>query len=252
MPRSTADRLPAAAAPEPETKTIAELARHRIYEDIVSGALKSGEKLQPDMLKERYGLGLSPIREALIRLSVEGIVSVEGQRGFAVPPTSQAEVRDIARVRFELSAFALGESIRLGDDDWEAAVVAAFHRLERIAEAMRKNPRQYLDEWETRNLAFHAALESGCGSPLTLRLIAQVYGLSERYRRQFVDYRDLLPAAQDEHRQIMEATLARDAPRAIKALEHHIMGNMQKVAVRVERKPGAERGVRGSSAHGTP
>jgi GntR family carbon starvation induced transcriptional regulator len=230
--RNAQSALPVHADSEP--RTLAERARSLIYEDIVNGNLPFGRKVQPDALKGRYDLGLSPIREALVRLSVEGIVTSEGQKGFMVPPVSVTEVRDIARIRVVLSSYALRESISRGDDAWEAGIVAAMHRLDRLANALKQDPDRYMHQWEERNLAFHAALESGVDSRLVLRLTAEVYALSERYRRQFVDYADLLPGAQDEHRALMDAALARDADAAVAILSEHILINMEKVAVRLE------------------
>jgi GntR family carbon starvation induced transcriptional regulator len=51
----------------------------RLREDVVSGRLKSGLKVKSESLKEIYGVGTSPIREALFQLAGEGLVRVEGQ-----------------------------------------------------------------------------------------------------------------------------------------------------------------------------
>ncbi len=225
-----------AAAP----RTHAERALYLIHDDIVSGRYAPGERLKPEELKERYGVGVSPIREALLRLTAEGLVSLEGQRGFQVPPASAAELRDIAKIRTELSCLALRESIAMGDDHWEGRVVAAFHRLERIYPLMVKQPKAHAQEWEVRNRDFHAALESACGSPWLLHFNALAFAQSERYRRHFVDYAFLLPDAQKEHHDIMDAAINRNAKEACKQLTHHIAENMQ-VVMRCMTEPKAVR-----------
>ena len=211
------------------SKTQAEQALQRIHEDIISGAFVPGERLRPEELKERYSFGLSPIREALLRLSAEGLVSLEGQRGFKVPDASASELLDIARVRTELSCLALRDSISFGDDKWEANVVGAFHRLERIYPRMVKQPKEHAQEWEVRNRDFHAALESACGSPWLLHFNAVAFSQSERYRRHFVDYSFLLPGAQQEHHEIMTAAINRNVDVACGHLAHHIAENVQVV-----------------------
>jgi DNA-binding GntR family transcriptional regulator len=221
---------PRSAAPrKTPSQTQAEQALQRIHEDIISGAFVPGERLRPEELKQRYSFGLSPIREALLRLSAEGLVSLEGQRGFKVPDASTSELMDIARVRTELSCLALRDSIVSGDDKWEATVVATFHRLERIYPLMVKKPREHAQEWEARNRDFHAALESACGSPWLLHFNAVAFAQSERYRRHFVDYSFLLPGAQQEHHDIMLAAINRNAAAACEHLAHHIAENVQVV-----------------------
>ncbi len=207
-------------------KTESERALHLIRDDIVTGAYAPGERLRPEELKERYNVGVSPIREALLRLTAEGLVTLQGQRGFQVPAASTSDLADIAKVRSDLSCLAMTEAIALGDDHWEAGVVAAFHRLERTFPLMLKQPQAHAREWEQRNREFHAALESGCGSPWLLHFNAMAFAQSERYRRHYVDYAFLLPDAQKEHYDIMTAAINRDAAAACRQLRHHIAENM--------------------------
>lgn len=225
------------------TKTEAERALYLIHDDIVSGRYAPGERLKPEELKERYNVGISPIREALLRLTAEGLVKLEGQRGFQVPSATTSELQDIAKVRSELSCLALREAIALGDDEWEARVVASFHRLERIYPLMVKAPKEHAPDWELRNREFHAALESGCGSPWLLHFNAMAFAQSERYRRHFVDYAFLLPDAQKEHHDIMTAAINRKADEACEQLRHHIAENMR-VVMDCMLDPGAARGRR--------
>lgn len=209
------------AFPE-QARTLGEDVVQRLHSDIISGVFNPGEKLKPDELKEKYEAGVSPIREALLRLSAEGLVVAQGQRGFRVAPMSVAELRDIARIRAHLSCLALRWSIERGDDRWEARVIAAFYRLDRIAKPMIENPIAYAAEWEQRNREFHLALEDECGSPWLLHFSNLSFSQSERYRRYFVRYETLLPHGQDEHKVIMDAALARDTSTAVQHLEQHI------------------------------
>ncbi|TGD95260.1 FCD domain-containing protein [Methylobacterium nonmethylotrophicum] len=208
-------------------RTLSDDAIRGLHEDIVAGRFQPGEKLKPEDLKTRYAVGTSPIREALLRLSAEGLVLSEGQRGFRVPPTSEAELDDIADVRCTLSDMALRRAVARGDDEWEARIVAAFHRLQVLVQPMIEDPDTHRDQWEQRNRDFHAALEEGCGSPWLLHFSNIAYSQSERYRRRFVHYPVLLPKAQEEHAAIMEAALARDAETACRHLLAHIMDGVE-------------------------
>lgn len=207
---------------ETGVRTISADVEKALYEDIVSGRLEPGKKLKPEALRDRYEVGISPIREALLRLSSDGLVEHLGQRGFRVPPASELELSDITELRCHLSCLALRGSIERGDFAWEGALVAAFHQVERVTGLVASDPVTYLGQWEYLNRQFHHALESACGSPWLLRFTRIVYGQSERYRRHFVSYTALMPESQDEHREILNAALARDAATACKLLEDHI------------------------------
>ena len=160
--------------------------------------------------------------EALSRLAADGLAVAEGQRGFFVAPVSAGELEDVAELRAHFSVMALERSVARGDETWEAAVVAAYYRLNKLVKQMKADPATYADEWERRNRAFHAALESACGSPWLLHFCQILYDQSERYRRHFVAYPRIEPRIYEEHRMIMDAALKRDRKTACRTLEHHI------------------------------
>jgi GntR family carbon starvation induced transcriptional regulator len=220
--------------------TLADRAVRMIYHDVTAGLLEPGRRLKPEELKARYGVGASPIREALLRLAGWGLVVREGNCGFRAPEASERELRDIAEVRGHLSGQALAKSIANGDDDWEAEVVAAFHRIERMKAFTDPDPAVFPAEWERRNQAFHHALESACGSPWLRHFCAVAHSQAERYRRYFLDAAPgaplplaeriaMIAAPQAQHRAVMEAALARDAERAVALLHEHIEAGVAKV-----------------------
>ena len=83
MPRHATKPAPSAAQ-SGIGRTLAATAFERLRADILSCKLAPGSKLPFDRLKEDYGVGLSPLREALSRLATSGLVTMEGQRGFRV------------------------------------------------------------------------------------------------------------------------------------------------------------------------
>ncbi len=68
----------------------------RLRRDILTGLFEPGERLPLDALGERYRVGLTPLREALNRLSAEELVLREGKRGFRVAPVSRANLVALA------------------------------------------------------------------------------------------------------------------------------------------------------------
>lgn len=221
--------------PEPG-RTQGERAYLTLYQAIVAGRFAPGQPLRPEDLKDDFGFGASPLREALLRLTAEGLVQLEGHRGFQMPRASVEELMDIARIRCELSMMALKWSIQRGDDAWEALVVGSFHRLEKAARLMDADPNGNAAEHEARNRDFHLALESACGSPLLLDFGHKAFSRSERYRRHFVDYTRLLPNTHREHKDMMEAALNRRADQACEILRDHIMNNVEVVRECLEQR----------------
>lgn len=214
--------------PSPPDKTLADLAYRMLRADLIAGRLAPSARLRTNELQQRYGLGLSPLREALLRLASEGFVVAEGQRGFAVAPVSLAELADLTRTRQEIEAIAIEQSIAHGDADWEAAMLAAFHRLSR--EPMPSNPAdaEATLAWELKHRAFHDALIAACGSPWLLRFHAQLVDHAERYLRARLFYgAKSVPTkaprdANAEHQAIMNAVLARDTAKAVSLMNAHI------------------------------
>jgi GntR family transcriptional regulator, carbon starvation induced regulator len=218
-----------AVAP-PASKTLADAAYKLIREDIISGALKPSEKLKFTNMVTRYEFGVSPLREALARLSSDHLVLLEGQRGFTVAPASREELLDVSRVRQLVEAEAVALSIKNGNVEWEAGIVAAYFRLQRAEERREENSMTWVQEWESCNNAFHAALISHCGSVWLLRLQELLYAQHKRYR--FIslqhprDHRDL----NAEHKALMEACLNRDIARARQLTAEHIEKTVNSVA----------------------
>jgi len=208
-------------------RTLAEHAHARIRDDILTGALAPDTKLRIEDLRRVYDVGASPLREALNRLAAEGLVIALSQRGFRVAPISVAELRDLTRVRVLLEGEALAESIRNGDQAWEAGVRASHRRLAKLEHGRRRQPLA----WEQANEAFHAALIAGCRSPLLLAYRRNVYDKHRRYRALALELSTPQRPVAAEHRELLEAALARDVGRACAATEAH----MRRTAEEIER-----------------
>jgi GntR family transcriptional regulator, carbon starvation induced regulator len=215
-----------------------------IFEDIIKAGLRPGERLKPEALSERYGVGLSPIREALFRLTADGLVRGGGHRGFAVPEISIDELLDIANVRAELSGLALRESIRCGDDKWEVGVITAYHSIERIPVSLREDPEAFANIWENRNWSFHEALEAACESPWLKHFISLTAVHTRRYRGRFFDYDLDSRIAQAEHKAIMDAALDRDADTACKLMTEHVLSRVRALKEAMDRQAPREQNKR--------
>lgn len=222
-----AEIAPGEAAPE-SAKTVVEFAYDRMRSDILCGNLRPEAKLRVDKLHEEYGIGINSLREALARLTMDGLVLTSGKRGFIVKPTSLSDLKDITEMRQFLECRALAQAIEAGDLDWEGRVVAAYHKLSRVEGKLNDDQARWGLEWENRNREFHSALISACPSPWLLQFQRVMYNQSQRYRMlSLVESSIPRDATFREHRLILEATLERDAPRATELLAHHIVKGAQ-------------------------
>jgi len=200
--------------------TLATSVYGQIRADILSGTLRPGEKLRAEFLRDSYQTGNSPIREALNRLSVDGLVTREEQRGFRVAPVSKDELRELIDTRCWIEEVALRKSIENGGSEWEEALVLAFHRLSRVPRSSKKGEFERNPEWDELHNAFHRALISACGSRWLIGFCEQLNDQANRYRRlSSISCPNRNPM--EEHRVIMEAAIDGDADKAVEVLHDH-------------------------------
>lgn len=195
----------------------------RIRDDVLAGALAPGLKLRIEFVCERYGIGASPVREALNRLSSEGLVERRDQRGFYVSPVSLGQLDELVKTRCWLEGIALRESIVNRTAAWEEGLVLAFHRLSRTPRSLDPASYSFNPEWEERHRDFHHALISHCGSSWLLGFCRDMRDQADRYRR--LAAARVYPERQgpDEHRAIMEAAIDGHVDEAVGLLQRHYM-----------------------------
>jgi GntR family transcriptional regulator, carbon starvation induced regulator len=209
---------------EENPKTLTELIVGRVRADILRCRLKPGDKLRVEELRATYGAGGSPVREALSRLTSVGLVRVEGQRGFTVADVSTEDLLDLTRVRIWVESAAMRSSIRNGDRNWEAEILASAHRLGNDQPKIAATDGAGLEpDWERRHREFHSALVRACDSPRLMHQRDLLSDLSDRYRHMSVvsGVRGRNPGA--EHAAIVAAALARDAERAAQLVADHFL-----------------------------
>ena len=222
--------VPAAEKPVKASRTLTTDLFEQIRSDILHNRLEPGSRLRFRDMRERYRSGLSPLREALMRLVSEGLVRLEDHKGFSVAPVSREEMIDIANTLLELEAIAIRMAVEKGDDYWEAQIVARYHELSKREMFISDGT---LDpEWEARNVAFHESLYEACGSP-SLKLVCHVlYERHSRYRRLRTQQGDPTRNVAREHEALMRATISRDTDTAVTLLRKHRSATLADVAAR--------------------
>lgn len=215
-------------------ESMAQRAYRIIRADIISGARPPGERLRIEMLKTIYDIGPTPLREALQKLSTEGLVLALEKRGFMVSPLDLDEFSDLNIARIEIEKVALSRSIALGDRQWESRVVAATYLMNKEDAALLASGNGVSDAWETANAEFHATMIAACGSKWLLQMRDHLQDMCERYRRSSISQsiRKTGNGKRDvgkEHAAISNAVLARDARLACQLTESHYMKTLDRL-----------------------
>jgi len=209
---------------------LAERVYQRLRQAIVRCEFEPGARLRVEELSRRFAVSSSPVREALNRLSEQGLVRTLENRGFRVAPLTVAGVSDLARVRALVECEALRDAIAQGDDAWEGRCVAAGHALGLAERRIGNQPRALDDAWSSRHREFHLSLYAACGSPILLDLADVLFDNAERYRRWAAHSRRAPRQKHNEHQALLKAALERDADKASALLRQHIGHTEQLVA----------------------
>lgn len=215
--------------------TLSAQVHDRLRDDIVSGALLPGQRLTLDTLIERYGVGATPLREALSRLSTSALIRGEDRRGFRVAPATVAHMEDILATRLAIEPVLVRSAFMSGDIAWEGRVLAAFHQLRGTGEMYQPSTHTIREEWEIAHRAFHAAVLSSASLRVLLQFQEVLWDHAARYRN-LVSSSGLDPdVLLHEHEQICETVLARDADLACLLWNRHIQnaGNSVLAAMRL-------------------
>lgn len=205
--------------------TISEQAYARIRSDIIFGRLRPRQKLKLETLRDKYGASVSTLREILNRLSSEGLVVAEGQRGFEVAPVSVGNLKETADLRLLLETHALAQSFEAGDVEWEGRVVASHHKLAALERRMKEGDLSQTETWKRYDWEFHQALISACGSKVLMNTHAAVFDQYLRYQMIALSFRGDVAAR--EHEELLKCALERDPDRARRILEEHVSGGVQ-------------------------
>lgn len=163
------------------------------------------------------------MREALTRLQVEGLVRGVPHIGFTVTPLSVEDLTELTQTRMEIEPLVLGHSVEAGDLAWEAQAVAAFHVLERTPLMDATDPVRVSDVWGAAHVRFHDALLAACPNRRLLKLAQSLREEAGLYQFWSVSLqKEPQRDGIEEHRGLLEASVARDVPTAQARLREHL------------------------------
>jgi DNA-binding GntR family transcriptional regulator len=196
--------------------TISEIVLEEIREDILSGSLKPGTKIDQNQLKERFGISAIPIREAFQRLQSEGYVDIVPHRGVHVKPLSRQEIEDLYLVRAEVEALAGRLALPNLTEDDIRELRELFEQMSQLTESGA-----YVELLKV-NRRFHFTIYRACRRTHLLQILDDLWMRSSRYRSLVTVKPSLAKRAIAEHRAILDACSARDSEALVRAIRQNI------------------------------
>ena len=210
-----------------QNPTANEIALNALRRDVLSLAFLPGAKLKVEHLQQSYGLSSSPIREALNRLTEEGLVRADERKGFRVAMVSDEDLQDITSMRLLIDLPTLEQSMRSGDDEWESYVIASFHLLEKLESRLPEGPVVLNADWSALHRSFHRAMMSACPSERMVLTSSSLFDQAERYRHISARYRTVIKRKSEEHKVLMRAVLKRDIETAKELHQEHVLSTQK-------------------------
>ncbi len=210
-------------------ETQAEVAADRIIADIRSGALAPGRKLRVVELRGMYGIGASPLREALSMVSSMGYATSESHRGFRVAEVSPADLADITSAREVIETGMLRESKSLHTDEWAIGIITATERLRRLAARAESGSISGSGPIKTAHKQLHAAFVAGCQSTRLAKMQDLLFDQAGRYRDIMISEVRSPQHFVETHESLARIILDGDVDQACEALRDHLRRTMREV-----------------------
>ena len=197
--------------PQTMQEAVLQELRRRIHD----GELRPGTVIRVDAVAGALGVSRIPVREALMILEGEGLVTHRPHVGFTVPSLTAEELEEIYFVRALLEDEALRRALK---DTTDADRAAAREACRAAGEALDHGQ---VNAFSDNGRRFHEALLAPCRMPRLLRLLDGLWEATESYRAANSLDKSGQAILQVEHQVMLDAYLDGDEQRLIQAAEQH-------------------------------
>ncbi|MET9595242.1 GntR family transcriptional regulator [Streptomyces sp. NPDC006516] len=207
---------PAARKADPKPPPAAERVYTHIKEAVLDRRYEGGTLLTEGDLAEAVGVSRTPVREALLRLEVEGLIKLYPKKGALVLAVSAQEISDVVETRLLVEEFAARKAV--------PAPPRLIARLEQLLEEQRELAEAGdLAAVAVKDRCFHAEIVKNAGNEILSRLYDQ---LRDRQLRMGVAvmeaHPDRIAANITEHSELLEAIRSGDAEEAAQVVRRHV------------------------------
>jgi len=197
-------------------KPLRELVFEALSEAIVKGVLRPGERMMEIQLAEEMGVSRTPVREAIRKLELEGLVAMVPRKGAYVASLSMKDIIEVFEIRGALEGLAAELAAeRITDDELEELE----RYLVRITESIETDDLTLMVEVDT---GFHSQLYRASRNGRLSQIISNLREQIQRFRKASLSQPGRMRAALEEHKKIVEAISSRDSALARRLAEEHI------------------------------
>lgn len=197
---------------------------------ILRGELKPGERLMEIQLANKLGVSRTPIREAIRKLELEGLVLMIPRRGAEVAEITEKNLRDVLEVRCALEELAVQLACDRMDEEG----------IEKLKEAAARF-REVLDSDDITQIAqadvlFHDVIYTATDNKRLIQLLNNLREQMYRYRIEYLKKRECYPQLIEEHQTVIDAIEAKDKKKATEITGRHINNQVDTVADTIRHK----------------
>lgn len=183
---------------------------------ILKGELEPGERLMEIALAQKLGVSRTPIREAIRKLELEGLVVMVPRKGAEVADITEKDLRDVLEVRTALEELSIELAMKnMTDEDYE--------NLKKASKSFAKDSEgDDLIKIAEADVAFHEVIYMATGNKRLIQMINNLREQMYRYRLEYIKDKSTHARLVEEHERIIEAMQKQDVNAAKAAIKLHV------------------------------
>ncbi|OIQ82554.1 HTH-type transcriptional regulator McbR [mine drainage metagenome] len=197
-------------------ETLRERLLAEVRASIIAGQMAPGELYSAPFIAALYEVSVTPVREALLDLVKEGLLTPVRNKGFRVVEPTDEDLDEIAKVRDLLEPAAVAEVARNATNEQLA-------RLRELAAEIARYARQgSIEEYLQADRNFHLAVIEATGNSRLVEIIARLRGQARLFGLKKIAEAGQLEASSRDHDDLLAAIEARDPERAEEIMRAHL------------------------------
>lgn len=197
-------------------KPLREVVFETIRNAIISGSLKPGERLMEVQMAERLGVSRTPIREAIRKLELEGLIIMLPRKGAFVADLSVKDLTEVLEIRAALEGLAAGLAVtRISEAEIEELEIITL-KFNKAIES------DNVEELIALDIQFHEALFKATRNERLVQLNSNLREQVQRFREMYLKKANRSKETAKEHNDLLEAISSRDIGKAEKLARKHV------------------------------
>ncbi len=187
-----------------------------IEQDIKNGVLLPGDSIDENTIALKHNLSHTPIREALIKLQAQGLITSLPRGGMIVAKMSLQQLLTV----WELLAELEGVAAKLACQRMTAAELAGLKTLHQSAACIVQS--EDIEGWQKSNLLFHEIIYKATRNPYLRQEVLRIRTVTGYYRKHAFGALGQIQTSYEQHEKIISALETRDLTLAFEAMNHHM------------------------------